>query len=307
MYVKILELHTMAVVEPYLSEANGRMHRYYFCTMPIIQENIWIPAAAPTGLYRPRESSWKSMMPGQLLDSIRAIHASSKSMVRTQSGLTSWFKVTNGIWQGCILLLVLFIIYMDQITKAANPKPEDLNKLFDGQCVVNNDMVQLQDHMECLSSCCENYDMRISTTKTEVFSIGCTIGKLSISIGKKYLHQTVEYKYLGSIFSENGKMNREIRVRIQRANSVIYQLLTLMQHWNIPMETNAKVISSIFLPPLTYQCQTWTLNRDLERKVTTCKMKCLRRTTGKTGLDKIRNKETLAVVRTSAIMSYIVQ
>ena len=31
------------------------------------------------------------------------------------------------------------------------------------------------------------------------------------------------------------------------------------------METNAKLINSIFTPTLTYQCQTWTLIKSLER------------------------------------------
>ena len=161
--------------------------------------------------------------------------------------------------------------------------------------------------MECLSSCCENYDLTISTTKTEVMSVEYTFGNLSISVSGKCLHWTAEYKYFGSIFSENWKMNREIGARIQRANAVTYHLSPTLQHCNIPMDTKAKLINSVFLPMLTFQCQTWTLNRDLERKVTTCEMKCLRRATGKTRWDKIRNKEITAMIRISTIMNYIAQ
>ena len=167
----------------------------------------------------------------QLLDSIMAIYACSESILRTPSGLTNWFKITSGVQQGCILLPLLFMIYRDKITKASNPEPENLNRLLlaDDQCVVNNDMVKLQDYVECLSSCCENYDMRINTTKTNVMSAGYTTSNLSISIGRKCLYQIAEYKHLGSIFSENGKMNREIKARILRANALIYQLLPLLQ------------------------------------------------------------------------------
>ena len=165
-------------------------------------------------------------------------------------------------------------------------------------------MLQLKEHVECLNNCCKNYDMRISTTKTEVMSVGCTSGNLTISIGKKHLHQTVEYKYLGSIFSNNGKMDREIEAKVQGVNAISYQLSPLLQHHNIPMVTKAMLINSIFLPTLTYQCQAWTLNRDLGRKVTTCKMRCLRRATGKIRWDKIRNMEIRAMVGTRAIMDY---
>ena len=73
------------------------------------------------------------------------------------------------------------------------------------------------------------------------------------------------------------------------------------------MEMKVKLINSAFLPTLTYQCQTWTLNRDLERKVTTCEMRCLRTAVDKTRWDKIRNEEIRAMVGTSAIMNKIVQ
>ena len=56
------------------------------------------------------------------------------------------------------------------------------------------------------------------------------------------------------------------------------------------METNAKLINPIFTPTLTYQCQTWTLIKSLERKIATCKMGCLRRSVNKTRRDRIRNQ-----------------
>ena len=179
---------------------------------------------------------------------------------------------------------------MYKITKAANLEPEDLNELMfdDDQCMVNNETAQLQDNMEHLSSYFENYNMRDQHNKD---MSGCTTGNLSTSISRKFFYQTVEYKYLGSIFSESWKMNREIEVRIQRANSVIYQLSPLLQHCKIPMEMKAKLINSIFLPTLTYQCKTWTLNRDLKRKVTTCEMRCLKRAAGKTRWEKIRMRK----------------
>ena len=51
-------------------------------------------------------------------------------------------------------------------------------------------------------------------------------------------------------------MNREIESRIQKANNVSYQPAPLLKYYDIPMETKCKIINSIFLPTLTYQCQT---------------------------------------------------
>ena len=47
---------------------------------------------------------------------------------------------------------------------------------------------------------------------------------------------------------------------------------------------------SFIIPALTYQCQTWSLTKDLERKLVTCEMECLRKAVNKTRRDKIRNE-----------------
>ena len=114
-------------------------------------------------------------------------------------------------------------------------------------------------------------------------------------------------KYLGSIFTEDGRLDREIETRIQKANSVSYQLAPLLRHPCIPTETKAKLINTIFTPTLTYQCQTWTLTKPQERKITTCEMRCLRKTINVTRRDKIRNTTIRERVGTTPIHHFIQQ
>ncbi|KAI8519496.1 hypothetical protein Bbelb_027530 [Branchiostoma belcheri] len=187
-----------------------------------------------------------------------------------------------------VLSPLLFIIYMDKITKQANPKPEALNELLfaDDQNLISEKTDRLQEHTTTLNTACEDYDMRISINKTESLKISRTPGNLDIDRGLK---QVKEFKYHGSIFTEDGKLDREIETRVRKANSISYQLAPLLKHPSIPMETKAKLFNSIFLPTLTYQCQTWTLTKPLERKIITCEMRCLRRLVNRTRRDKIRN------------------
>ena len=65
------------------------------------------------------------------------------------------------------------------------------------------------------------------------------------------------------------------------------------------------MINTIFIPTLTYQCQTWTTNKTLEQRITTCEMRCLRKAVNKTRRDKIRNCVIREMVGTNDVMHHI--
>ena len=100
-------------------------------------------------------------------------------------------------------------------------------------------------------------------------------------------------------------MNWETENRIQKANNVSYQLAPPLKHSHsdIPMEAKNTIINSIFVPALTYQCQTWTRTKPLEHKITTCEMRCSRKAVNKTRRDMIPSE----MVGTKSIHHHIKQ
>lgn len=107
------------------------------------------------------------------------------------------------------------------------------------------------------------------------------------------------------MFTEDGRLDREIEIRCQKANALIYQLTPLLKHQNIPMKAKRLIINSIFIPTLCYQCQTWTLTRTLKQKIKTCEMRCLRRAANVTIRDRIENEAIRRMVGTTPCMTYI--
>ena len=51
-----------------------------------------------------------------------------------------------------------------------------------------------------------------------------------------------------------------------------------------------QIIKAVFTPTLLYQSENWTLTSKERQMLTTTEMRCLRKATGKTRMDKIRNK-----------------
>lgn len=171
-----------------------------------------------------RNDLWETLgkydVKGQALDNIVAMYANSVSAVRTPSGLSNRFRITSRVRQGCVLSPLLLILYTNLITEA-NPDPEILNELLfaEDQGLANKDKAQLQKHTDSRNNTCKKYYMKISIWKTEVMSVGRSLDKLEIKIGGSRLQQTTEFKYLGSIFTEDRRLEREIETRTQKTSA----------------------------------------------------------------------------------------
>ena len=76
------------------------------------------------------------------------------------------------------------------------------------------------------------------------------------------------HSYLGSIFAEDGRLNREIETRVQRANSVSYQLAPLLRYPNIPKQ--GVYVSSVvcWLLPCGHRLLDGSAIRDLDENST---------------------------------------
>ena len=198
---------------------------------------------------------------------------------------------------------------MDRITKEANPEPGALNELLfaDDQVILNENSIALQQHTEAFNRVCKKYGIKISISKTKSMTVSREPKMLEIKINQNTLKQAKEFKYLGSLFTENGQMDREIEIRCQNTNAVSYQLAPLLRHKNIPVSIITKLINTIFIPTLTYQCQTWALTKPLQQKLVTCEMRCLRMALNIRIRDKIRNDKIRSMLGVKPVTYHIDQ
>ena len=134
-YSKVLERRVRPIVEPQLEEEQcgfhpgcGTMDHHF--TLARILEGAW-GYAYPVYMcfldlekaydWVPREILWEVLreyrVRGFLLGAIQSLYTKSESCVRVLSSKSDSFPVGIGLRQGCTLSPILFVIFMDRISR----------------------------------------------------------------------------------------------------------------------------------------------------------------------------------------------
>ncbi|KAI3354070.1 hypothetical protein L3Q82_018470 [Scortum barcoo] len=166
-----------------------------------------------------------------LLRAVRSLYDNrSRSLVRIAGSKSDLFPVHVGLRQGCPLSPVLFIIFMDRISRRSQG-PEGVrfgnhrisSLLFADDVVLMASSGQdLQHVLERFAAECEAAGMRISTSKkSEAMVLDRKRVACPLQVGGEVLPQVEEFKYLGVLFTSEGKIEREIDRRIGAASSAV--------------------------------------------------------------------------------------
>ena len=111
-----------------------------------------------------------------------------------------------------------------------------------------------------------------------------------IKVKDKELETVDQFKYLGTIFSRNGKIGQEIKNRIAQTTRTFNQInQTIINKREIQQKTKMQIYKTIYLPTLMYGCETWPRTKKADSKITSIEMKYLRRVVNKTKRDRERN------------------
>ncbi|KAI3375036.1 hypothetical protein L3Q82_021553 [Scortum barcoo] len=144
-----------------------------------------------------------------LLRAVRSLYDRSRSLVRIAGSKSDLFPVHVGLRQGCPLSPVLFIIFMDRISRRSQG-PEGVrfgnhrisSLLFADDVVLMASSGQdLQHVLERFAAECEAAGMRISTSKSEAMVLDRKRVACPLQVGGEVLPQVEEFKYLGVLFT----------------------------------------------------------------------------------------------------------
>ena len=235
-YSRVLERRIRPIVEPWIQEeqcgfrpGRGTLDQLY--TLRRVLEGSW-EFAQPVHMCFvdlekafdrvPRGILWEVLreygVGGPLLRAVRSLYDCSRSLVRIAGSKSDLFPVHVGLQQGCPLSPVLFIIFMDRISRHSQG-PEGVwygsrwisSLLFADDVVLLAPLSQdLQHVLGWFAAKREAAGMKISTSKSEAMALDWKKVACSLQVGGELLPQVEELKYLGVLFTSEGRMERKI-------------------------------------------------------------------------------------------------
>ena len=123
--------------------------------------------------------------------------------------------------------------------------------------------------------------MKISTSKSETMVLSRKRVACPLRIGDEVLPQVEEFKYVGVLFTSEGRKEREIDRRIGAASAVMRALhRSVVVKRELSRKAKLLIYQSIFVPTLTYGHELWVVTERTRSRVQAAEMSFLRRVAG---------------------------
>ena len=292
-----------------------------------------------------REALWvvlsKLGCPTKFVNLIRKYHDDMTGQILSEGEALEPFSISNGVKQGCVLAPVLFNLFftcvlnhairdLEQVVclryriygslfdlrrltaKTKAVKKTVLEALFADDCaLVAHRESDLQAIVNKFAEASRLFGLTISRGKTEVLfqpAPAAVAHRPTISIDGTQLKTADDFKYLGSVISINGSLDKEISARICKASQALGRLKTrvLSQH-NIRRSTKLKVYRAVVLTSLLYGCETWTLYRRHLKQLERFQMYSLQTILNIKWQDRVSNLQVLDTAESTSIEAVILK
>ena len=242
---------------------------------------------------------------GKDIQLIRNLYWEQQACIRTGNLMSGYTSIKRGVRQGCVLSPDLFNLYSETILREI----EDLNGfIISGHNVTNlryaDDTMLIADSEEKIQALpdrvtveSEKMGLTLNQKKTEYMIISKReCNKSNLRIGNTALKQAQKYIYLGSLITQNGKCDEEIKRRIAMAKSNFVKLEHVLKNRKIGLELRKLILYCYVIPVLTYGCEAWTLTSEMTRRLEASEMWMYRRMMRISFSQHMSNEEVLRKV-----------
>ncbi|XP_061624941.1 uncharacterized protein ntng2a isoform X5 [Phyllopteryx taeniolatus] len=148
----------------------------------------------------------------------------------------------------------------------------------------------LQLSLEQFAAECEAAGMRISTSKSETVVLSRKTVACPLRVRDENLPQVEEFKYLGVLFTSEGRTEWEIDRRIVAASAVMRTLYrSVVEKKELSRKAKLSIYRSIYVPTLTYGQELWVVTERTRSRIQAAERSFLRRVSGLSLRERVRS------------------
>ena len=234
-----------------------------------------------------------------LTQCIEALYKNASSAVLLGSQVGDYFKTPVGVRQGCLLSPVLFNLFLENIMRETlddfapsvtiGGRPLCNLRFADDIDLIAGSNQELQDLTERLTTRATAHGMEVSSEKSKVMVNSNEDKKANIVMNGERLEEVEKFKYLGAYIAKDGHSSAEVKTRLAMAASSMARLQQIWKSNDISFTSKFQLYRSLILSIALYGCESWTLSKDLEKRIESFESKCLRRLLGITWQERRTN------------------
>ncbi|KAK3554501.1 hypothetical protein QTP70_024406, partial [Hemibagrus guttatus] len=129
---------------------------------------------------------------------------------------------------------------------------------------------------------CEAAGMRVSTSKSEAMVLDRKKVACTLQVGGEVLSQVEEFKYLGVLFTSEGRMDCEIDRRIGAAAAVMRSMYrSVVVKKELSRKAKLSIYQSIYVPTLPYGHELWVMTERIRSRIQAAEISFLHRVAGR--------------------------
>ena len=265
-------------------------------------------------------------------DAMKALFSHTVSAVKVNGELTDWFSVNSGTGQGDIQgppvfnFCLNFSAYLMELHKviskgATLQKPtseeEEVNLLdadyADDMALLDNAKEGLQETTDLLCKYSAYAGLKVNAEKTQTMAVSKTAKQrpytekdtLDINVEGLPIEQVSDFKYLGTVISGDGTIDKELSTRIQKASGAFNLLGSIWHNRNIKTSTKIRIYKAAVLTILLYGSEVWNTTQTQMKRFQVFHHRCLRRILKIKWYYHVSNKEVLRRANINPIEVFI--
>ena len=224
--------------------------------------------------------------PLHLIALIQSLYTDQSAKIRWNSDHSEPFSIEKGVRQGCILSPHLFSAYTEQIMRDSNMDEFGIKingrkisnlRYADDTALCANNHEEATALINSLNDAGVKKSLKLNVKKTKTVYIGEDENYSPIKIGEEEIDRVKQFKYLGSIKTEDAYCSTDIRARIGMAKQRMTELNNIWRDENININLKLRLLRCLVWTVMVYGSEGWTLRKQDETRLESAEMWMYRR------------------------------